>query len=137
MNNEAYRIVIVEDNAPDVFLIETFLEDARMECQLHICSDGQKAFDLIERLQSGKEQPPHCVLLDLNVPMHSSEQILEGFRQSPGCADVPVIVISSSESPKDLARAHAMNAKYFRKPTNINEFRTITELIRQAVPREA
>ena len=48
---------------------------------------------------------PELMLLDINVPRRTGNQVLERIRNSPRCAHIPVVMISSSDSPAERNRA--------------------------------
>lgn len=133
MEDSRFRVVIVEDNEADVFLIQTILENARLPVELQVCSDGAGVFELIGNIDAGKARSPDLLLLDLNLPRHNGEEILTRFRQSGNCALAPVIVITSSDSPEDRQRAAALNAIYFRKPADFEEFMKLGDIIRNVL----
>ena len=47
---------------------------------------------------------PDVFLLDLILPSADGPQILPAFRKHPECAQTPIIIVTSSEAPKDRAR---------------------------------
>jgi CheY-like chemotaxis protein len=58
-------------------------------------------------------------LLDLNIPKISELQVLTHFRSGRRFSKVPVVIVTSSNSPADLAAIQEMKASaYFRKPTD-------------------
>jgi DNA-binding response OmpR family regulator len=66
---------------------------------------------------------PSLMLLDLNLPAIDGTQILNEFRTYQDCDEVPVIVMTSSDSPRDVARAEQMGVShYFRKPSDLVDF---------------
>src|SRR5258708_32698935 len=102
------------------------------EFQLEVLDDGEKAVDFIDRIdQDPAIRRPNLLLLDLNLPKKSGGQVLERVRQSPACADVPVVVLTSSDSPMDKARAAQYKAtEYFTKPSKWDEFMTLGPCVR-------
>ncbi len=127
-----FHIVLVEDTEPDVFLIREALERDGLEFELEVLDDGEKAVDFIDRIdQDPAIRRPNLLLLDLNLPKKSGGQVLERVRQSPACADVPVVVLTSSDSPMDKARAAQYKAtEYFKKPSKWDEFMRLGPLVR-------
>ncbi len=127
-----FHIVLVEDTEPDVFLIREALERDGLEFELDVLDDGEKAVDFIDRIdQDPAIRRPNLLLLDLNLPKKSGGQVLERVRQSPACADVPVVVLTSSDSPMDKARAAQYKAtEYFKKPSQWDEFMRLGPLVR-------
>jgi CheY-like chemotaxis protein len=114
MAESPYQIWIAEDNPADVYLIEEALLNkiARMD-------------------QDPSVSCPDLFLIDLNLPRRSGDEILAQIRQSSRCRDVPVIVITSSDSPQDRARVRELGASfYFRKPADLERFMTIGGIVR-------
>ena len=132
MNTPQFRIVLVEDAEPDVFLVQEALVRAGLGSELEVLDDGEKAVDFIDRLEQDPAMPrPHLVLLDLNLPKKNGAEVLERMRQSPACGDVLVVILTSSESPADKERAAQLKAtEYFKKPSRLDEFMKLGPLVR-------
>jgi CheY-like chemotaxis protein len=137
MVEERRNILLVEDTEPDVFLVREALRQAGLEFDLKVFDDGEKAVEFIEALDRDNGQTcPHLVLLDLNLPKRTGEQVLERMRQSPRCGELPVIIVTSSDSPKDKARTSRLGAtEYFRKPSRLDEFMKLGPLVRDLLGR--
>jgi CheY-like chemotaxis protein len=74
------------------------------------------------------------VLLDLNLPRKGGARVLERIRQSPECAGVPVVVVTSSDSPGDKKQASRLGAtRYFQKPLDLMEFMKLGPLVREVL----
>lgn len=133
MTDASVEILLVEDTEPDVYLVREALKQAGLDFKLKVFEDGEKAVEFIEMLdRNSSEACPHLVLLDLNLPKKSGEQVLERMRQSPRCGRLPVIIVTSSDSPKDKSQAARLGAtQYFRKPSRLDEFMKLGPLVRQ------
>jgi CheY-like chemotaxis protein len=104
MSEAPFQIVLVEDTELDVFLIRQALGQAGLAFELRILVNGEEALEFISKIDSDKTVPlPHLIVLDLNLPKVNGGQVLERVRQSSRCAPVPVLVLTSSDSPKDRA----------------------------------
>jgi DNA-binding response OmpR family regulator len=67
--------------------------------------------------------------------MHDGTEILRAIRQAPLLSSVPVVVLTSSDSPRDRLLAMQSGATcYFKKPSSLQEFMaigaTLKELLR-------
>ena len=116
-------VLLVEDNPADANLVEEALLEARLEYQLQTVDDGAKALALIGMIESGRAPVPDLVLLDLNLPRTSGEEVLKRLRRSPSCQNVKVLIVTSSNAP--MERKHMMElgaTDYFRKPSTFEEF---------------
>lgn len=114
------RILLVEDNVGDQRLIARAVTEVGPELALEVAGDGVIALD---RLRGGAESdtPPHFdfVLLDLNLPRQGGLDVLAEIKRDPALRRIPVIVLTSSEAPTDIAAAYEGQASaYFVKPVS-------------------
>jgi len=139
MREPRVNILLIEDAEADVFLVREALKNVGLDFELNVLDDGEKAIQFIDELD---RQPgascPHLVLLDLNLPKRSGDQILAHMRHSERCKDVPVVVVTSSDSPRDKAEMSRLGAtRYFRKPSRLDEFMRLGPLVRELVVNAA
>lgn len=139
MGYEQFKIMLIEDAEPDVFLVREALRQAGLNFELTVYDDGEKAVDFIETLDADDTVScPNLVLLDLNLPKRTGDQILERMRRSPRCVDIPVIVVTSSDSSIDKAETARLGAtQYFRKPSRLDEFMRLGPLVRDLLGAQA
>ncbi len=133
------NILLIEDAEADVFLVREALKNVGLDFELNVLDDGEKAIQFIDELD---RQPaascPQLVLLDLNLPKRSGDQILAHMRHSERCKDIPVVVVTSSDSPRDKAEMSRLGAtRYFRKPSRLDEFMRLGPLVRDLVGNAA
>lgn len=138
MSEPQFQIVLVEDAEPDVFLVREALNLGGLDFSLRVLDDGEKAVEFIDKVDRGETEPcPHLVLLDLNLPKKSGVQVLERMRQSHRCGRVPVIILTSSDSPKDKEQVARLGAtQYFRKPSKLVEFMKLGQVVRELLGGE-
>jgi CheY-like chemotaxis protein len=131
------QVLLVEDAEPDVYLVREALKRAGGDFQLTVLEDGEKAVQFIDRMDRDENAAcPSLVLLDLNLPKKSGEQVLEHMRSSRRCGHIPVIVVTSSDSPRDKAQAARLGAtQYFRKPSRLDEFMQLGPLVRDLLQK--
>ena len=129
-------LLLVEDNPADVFLVREALREEGLDCDLQVVDDGEQAIQFFERVEAGRQAPPDLLLLDLNVPRIGGEQVLERVRKTRPCARIIVVVITSSDSPRDRQKASDLGAdEYFRKPANLDEFMALGKLVRRVAEK--
>lgn len=129
------RILLAEDNFGDVLLVQDALTTYRVPNELHVVRDGDEALALIENMGKPDGIPcPDVMLLDLNLPKVDGPEILGRFRKHPECAQTPVIVITSSDANRDRERMAQFGiARYFRKPSDLNEFLKLGAIVLEVV----
>jgi CheY-like chemotaxis protein len=132
MSNPRFEIVLVEDAEPDVFLVREALELSGLEFSLRVFDDGEKAAEFLDEVDRDDAAPrPQLLLLDLNIPKKTGAEVLERVRKSPRCGRLPVIVLTSSDSPKDREITTRLGAThYFRKPSRLAEFMKLGDVVR-------
>ncbi|HEY1497901.1 MAG TPA: response regulator [Candidatus Solibacter sp.] len=134
MNAETLRLILlIEDNAADANLVEEVIAEEQLPCALQVLRDGARAIDFIDQVDADESQPrPDLVLLDLNLPLVSGEQVLKRIRLSPRCEDTKILIVSSSNAYSDRERAMALGATgYFRKPSSLDQFMELGPRIRE------
>jgi two-component system, chemotaxis family, response regulator Rcp1 len=58
--------------------------------------NGEQALQFIDAADQGMEQRPTLLILDLNLPRRTGREVLKHLRKSKTCADVPVLIVTSS-----------------------------------------
>lgn len=126
-------MVVVEDSRTDVFLVREAVEAHHLDITLEIISDGEQAIAFLNRLNAGEDVVcPSLMLLDLNLPRISGLEVLARVRRNKRCADIPVVIMTSSDAERDRRESAALGATaYFRKPSGYEEFLKLGEVIRE------
>jgi CheY-like chemotaxis protein len=121
------RILLVEDNEGDVFLISRALKEAAFPHILTVIRDGADAMALLNSKTSAKDDPlPDLVMLDLNLPRVDGTALVELFRSQPVLQNIPVVLLSSSSAPHDRAKARELKrGMYVIKPSDLDSFMDI------------
>jgi len=123
-------VLVVEDSQTDVFLVRESVQAHHLDVDLEIISDGERAVAFFNRLDAGEGACPSLMLLDLNLPRIGGLEVLARMRASKRCADIPVVVMTSSDAEKDRRESKALGATaYFRKPSGYEGFLKLGELI--------
>ncbi len=118
------RVVAVEDNPADVRLVEEGVDASEVELDLRVINSGRQAIERLTAIDA--ETPrhhPNLLLLDLNIPGRSGFDVLAAIRNETVFPDVPVVVVSSSESRDDVNRAYDLSANaYVTKPADPDDY---------------
>jgi DNA-binding response OmpR family regulator len=129
---QRFNLLVAEDNLPDAVLVRQAIRAENLPFDVHIASDGQEAIDFIRRVESDPEAPsPHLLLLDLNLPKKNGFEVLRWLRESSRFKEIPVIVMTSSNSVADKNRAAELGAGYFRKPPDYDEFMKLGDVLKE------
>lgn len=133
LNGEPFEILLVEDNEDHAELIMRSLKDNRVANRVHLVVNGRDALDYLfrrgEYTDVDKYPMPHVILLDLRLPMIDGLAVLKEIKESEELNTIPVVILTTSESEKDIAQAYELHANsYVVKPV---DFKSFTELMRE------
>jgi len=132
MSNKNGPILLVEDNDNDVIFMQRALKNAELLNPLHIANDGEQAIDYLtgkgEFSDRIKFPLPILIFLDLKLPTKSGLEVLSWLRDTPQFKTLVVLVLTTSNEPKDIDRALKLGANaYLVKPSIFSE---LTEMMK-------
>jgi CheY-like chemotaxis protein len=112
------EILLVEDNEGDVDMTQRVLRDSKPACNISVANDGVEALDcLFKRGNFASAPRPQLILLDINMPRMDGKQFLEIVKAESGLKAIPVIMLTSSQSSKDIRECYERHASgYVVKP---------------------
>ncbi len=100
------QILLVDDDYIDNFLNKRILEDMNVADEVLVCVGS------VEARQWLNTHYPELIFLDINMPVMSGLELLETLHQV-GIPECPVVILSSSSHPNDLAKAAELKVAYF------------------------
>jgi CheY-like chemotaxis protein len=120
-------ILVANDNEQEVRLIRRAFARAGSAATVQFASDGEEVLAHLKGehpFANRKLFPfPDLLLLDLKLPRLNGVEVLERVRAHPLLKRLPVIMLSSSDRPKDIALALEAGANSFlAKPTRLRDF---------------
>ena len=131
-----HTILLVEDNPADILITQRALRDSDFAVDLIVLRDGQEALDYLLRSGPHAGDPdwrsPDLILLDLNLPRLSGQELLQRIRAQDALATVPVIVLTTSRRQEDVQAVYAAGANtYIEKPQDFNRFVQVLQTIQR------
>jgi DNA-binding response OmpR family regulator len=128
----AARILVIEDNASDVFLLNRALKKQDFPFELVHLLNGGEALAFIRRQGAYAEAAiPDLILMDLNLSRYTGEDILREIRAAQHLAGIPVCVWSSSQSRRDQSLLKDLGvAQFITKPSGLDQFMAIGKTIK-------
>ncbi len=131
MNADLISVLLVEDDPGDVLLIREAFADHKVGNGLSVVSDGVEAMKYVrgEGEYAGRERPD-LILLDLNLPRKSGDEVLAEIKGDPQLSTIPVVVLTTSQSEEDVLRSYKNHANAFiTKPVDFDRFGAIVHQI--------
>jgi CheY-like chemotaxis protein len=127
------EVLLADDNASDVYLISEALRVHGVDCMLRVASDGEEALRIISANASGSGNI-NLIILDLNLPRLDGIEILQKLRRAAWFEHIPVVVLTSSESPRDRLMANELGTTSFlHKPPTLEEFLSLGAIFKEVL----
>ena len=131
MTSKTMEILLVDDNPGDARLTQEAFKEGTVPSNLTVVSDG------IEALAYLRCEGPHAdavrpdlILLDLNLPKMDGRQVLAEIKADEGLMHIPVVVLTTSASQDDIARAYRNHANcYVTKPVDLDQFLRVVHTV--------
>lgn len=124
ISNSPITILLVEDNPADIDLTKEAFEEAKLCNTLYTCADGIEAMDFLHQRNEYTDVPrPDIILLDLNMPRMSGQEVLQAISKEENLRSIPLVVLTTSDDEKDIAASYANSANcYITKPVDFSQF---------------
>jgi CheY-like chemotaxis protein len=128
------QILLVEDDANDIFFMRSAMKSVGLADQLHVAGDGQHAIDYLAGTGKYGDRAqfplPDLILLDLKLPAVMGMEVLRWVREQRALDLVMVLVLTSSSLESDVRSAYRAGANsYLVKPNRPQELLHMVELI--------
>jgi two-component system response regulator len=120
MYSRSFRILLIDDNPGDVWLLKEALRLAQVPVQMTIARDGIEAIECLRKVETNAVDCPDFIVLDLNLPRKNGHEVLTEIKASSGLRHIPVVVLSSSNAEEDRRNAYELSACCFvTKPNGL------------------
>jgi CheY-like chemotaxis protein len=118
----AIHILLVEDDAGDIWFTRDAFEHHKIGNSLHVVSDGRVALRFLRRQAPHEDAPrPGLILLDLDLPGVDGRTVLAEISADPGLRDIPVVVLTASQTESDMVHTFLTGASaYITKPVDFD-----------------
>ncbi len=119
-------ILLAEDDAGHANLIRKNLARAGIVNEILLFRDGQEILDFLFQQGDGLHREPECayvLLLDIRMPKVDGLQVLERVKNDPELRKMPVLMITTTDDPREVERSHALGCNnYITKPIDYDKF---------------
>jgi two-component system response regulator len=133
MSPDRVLVLLVEDNEDHAELLKRTLRDAADQVRIVHARDGEAALEYLGLVNpEGAEgnEIPGLVLLDLRLPRIDGLDVLRRIKEAQSLRPVPVVVLTTSSAPQDIARAYRLHANsYLAKPVSFDHFNRLMQML--------
>lgn len=131
MQPRSVVILMAEDNPADVMLTKEALANIGLPHTLHVVENGIEAMEFLRQQGKYTEAPcPEIILLDVNMPRKNGLEVLAEIKIDMKLKNIPVIILTTSGSREDIAKAYASHADcYIIKPMDVDDFTHLVQSV--------
>ena len=120
-----HKILIVEDNADNLAVLESFLED---DYQLVSADDGEKGVQVAVR------EKPDLILMDISLPKMDGTEALAQIRQIKEIKETPVVALTAHAMIGDKEKYLNLGFNAYMSKPIIND-EDLIELIEKLIKK--
>ncbi len=127
-------ILLIEDNPLEVELTLRPLRELDVSRRIEVARDGEEALDFLFGRGSFRHRSsaplPRLILLDLKLPKVDGFDVLRAIRANSRTSMAPVVVLTSSDDPRELAQCYQLGANScVQKPVQYDQLRTVLQAV--------
>jgi CheY-like chemotaxis protein len=138
MSYPSHCLLVIEDSDEDFEALSRCIDQVNnFAITVHRCTNGDDALDFLNGTGQyceavvglgSKYRQPDLILLDLNLPGTDGREVLVVIKQHKTFRVIPVVVLSTSLSPKDIEACYQSGANsYMLKPMNFNHLKDLVQ----------
>ena len=122
------EIWLIDDDDGHALLVEESFQDAGLRNGFTRARDGTEGWQWLKEVETGDRRRPGLVLLDISMPGLDGFEVLERIKSSANLKDIPVIMLTSTDHPREIKRSYGLGANcYIVKPV---DFGSLHEKVR-------
>ncbi|RIK83011.1 MAG: two-component system response regulator [Planctomycetota bacterium] len=111
MPHRKSRILIADDNEPNVELLQAYLDG--VDCEIAVAVDGRDALDKVASFK------PDLILLDVMMPKLSGFEVCTQLKNDPATRGIMILMVTALNELGDIERAvDAGTDDFLSKPVN-------------------
>jgi CheY-like chemotaxis protein len=108
------KILLAEDDIADAVLVSEAFKNFKTPVELIRVKDGEEALAYLRKENKYAGAPtPDLILLDLNMPKKGGMEVLKELKDDQQLKEIPVLVLTSSQSDADIRTAYASRANFY------------------------
>lgn len=113
-SGEIANLLLVDDSLAEVTLFKEILNQDQILFNLFSVFDGYEALDYLHQKEPyNQAKIPDVILLDLNMPEMDGKEVLEKIKKDIALKQIPVIMLSGSETSKEIKEVKDLGAMHY------------------------
>ncbi|WP_447971308.1 response regulator [Nitrospira sp. M1] len=127
------QILIIDDDADDILILEECLSRTSLDFQVTALHTGSEAIPYLHEFSREKTKGrPDLIILDLHLPDIDGVELIRAIRRNIVLCVIPIIVYSGSDDQERIRKCYAAGVNCcLKKPSNIDEAMTLASAIHE------
>lgn len=130
-------VLIADDDTDDCLIAMEAWEENGLGNDLRFVQDGDELMDYLHhrnRFADASAAPrPGLILLDLSMPKKNGLEALAEIKSDPALKDIPILILSTSNTPKEASEAYSLGAcGFITKPNTFHGYLNMMRDVREA-----
>lgn len=126
-------VLIVDDSDPELELLSACINATGLPIRIDTAHNSAALLNYLYRRGLYRERAPGepcLVMLDTKMPIKSGIEALAEIRQDPAFSSLPIVMLTGSADPKDIAAAYANGANsYIVKPMGFEQYEATIQMV--------
>lgn len=128
--SERFKVVLVEDNEDDVFVILKAINQASVVVDTEVAEHGDALLRSLNECCDDGKRLPNIILLDINMPRLDGFEVIRAVKGDPRFSYLPVLFLTTTSRKEDVQRAFELGASsFFSKPADFDDLVRLMENI--------
>lgn len=125
-DGELKTLLLVDDDQDDQELFKLALAEIKQPVSCFTAGNGQEALDQLTTYACR----PDLIFLDMNMPLMNGIKFLERIKDIDHLKDIPVIIYTTSDEPREASAAMSMGAvDFITKPAKFDDLCKLLHLV--------
>jgi len=124
-------ILLVDDNPATNLIHERVISKVFPIDNLHVCTSGEQALELITGTEGNEHTQPQLIFLDINMPGMSGWDFIEEYEQLPDSqkGGIIIVMLTTSINPDDKLKADSLKSisGFLNKPLTVDVIKSVIE----------
>ncbi len=121
--NKELSIILAEDDEGHATLIRRNLKRSGLMNKILHFKDGQQTIEYLNAEKEKGNEIPSLLLLDIKMPKVDGIEVLQYVKSDPVLKKMPVIMITTTDDPREIDRCHELGcSNYIKKTIDYDNF---------------
>jgi CheY-like chemotaxis protein len=116
---------LVDDDPDDLMLLKDAIHSIDNTIRFAEAKDGRSALQYLTHI-TDPAQVPSLIILDINMPVVNGRDLLATIKVENSLKHIPVIVLTTSSYPGDIAFCRQFDVELITKPFGMKELLEIS-----------